>query len=249
MRANEHIMLVGPDVVLVPYRAEHVVKYHEWMTSEELRELTASEPLTLKEEYEMQRKWQDDEDKLTFIILARSDDRDSTSAISGFHSALPMIGDVNLFLKGSPAEDDFEAEAEVMIAGALSCSQSNDVVYMHLVAVVYLITGWYSWSELSFRRRGLALAALQHMLSYATATTSPPPLPVPRDRLVVRIGEKNEPSIRLFERLGFAVTKRVPVFAEVELRFTGNNGSVTWAEGEQRAFVPDMSGGLGLSEI
>ncbi len=31
-------------------------KYHEWMTSAELRELTASEPLTLDEEYEMQRE-------------------------------------------------------------------------------------------------------------------------------------------------------------------------------------------------
>ena len=28
-----------------------------------------------------------------------------------------MIGDVNLFLKGVPSDDDFEVEAEIMIAG------------------------------------------------------------------------------------------------------------------------------------
>ena len=34
-------------------------------------------------------------------------------------SSLKMIGDVNLFLKGTPgdAEDEFEVEAEIMIAG------------------------------------------------------------------------------------------------------------------------------------
>ena len=32
---------------------------------------------------------------------------------------LPMVGDVNLFLKGVPGEDDFEAEVEIMIAGVL----------------------------------------------------------------------------------------------------------------------------------
>jgi hypothetical protein len=34
--------------------------------------------------------------------------------------AQPMVGDVNLFLKGKPAEEDFEVEAEIMIAGNLS---------------------------------------------------------------------------------------------------------------------------------
>ena len=80
MKVNETTVLVGAKVVLVPYRPEHVPvcvcflfqirpenrehtnlfifsvqKYHEWMCNEELRQLTASEPLTLEEEYAMQR--------------------------------------------------------------------------------------------------------------------------------------------------------------------------------------------------
>ena len=33
--------------------------------------------------------------------------------------AAPMVGDVNLFLKGMPGDEDFEVEIEVMIAGLL----------------------------------------------------------------------------------------------------------------------------------
>lgn len=37
-----------------------------------------------------------------------------------------MVGDVNLFLKGNPSDEDFEAEVEIMIAG-----ESRNVHYVH----------------------------------------------------------------------------------------------------------------------
>ena len=46
----------------------------------------------------------------------------------------------------------------------------------------------------------------------------------------MRIGEKNEPSIKLFEKLGFAITKRVAVFEEVEMRFQPSFPG-TWSSG------------------
>ena len=51
---------------------------------------------------------------MTFIILARTSDGD---LVTSDIPTLPMIGDVNIFLKGAPEDEDFEAEAEIMIAG------------------------------------------------------------------------------------------------------------------------------------
>lgn len=110
MRLNEKTKLIGRRIVLVPYEARHVPKYHKWMSDEELRHLTASEPLTLDEEYQMQKSWREDNDKLTFIVLdaeAYSRDQDEIAA---------MVGDTNLFLHFDPDTDQQVAEAEIMIA-------------------------------------------------------------------------------------------------------------------------------------
>lgn len=89
MKLNENIKIVGAKVILVPYERQFVTKlvkksnldspagiyapfpiprYHNWMKNEDLRDLTASEPLTLEEEYEMQRSWRNDEDSKEICI-------------------------------------------------------------------------------------------------------------------------------------------------------------------------------------
>lgn len=40
-------------------------RYHKWMSDPELLKLTASEPLTLDQEYEMQETWRNDEDSMS----------------------------------------------------------------------------------------------------------------------------------------------------------------------------------------
>lgn len=52
--------LVGKKVILVPYMKDHVPKYHHWMQDPALLQATASEPLTLEQEYDMQLSWTQD---------------------------------------------------------------------------------------------------------------------------------------------------------------------------------------------
>ncbi|KAM4524106.1 alpha/beta-tubulin-N-acetyltransferase 9 isoform 2-T2 [Odontesthes bonariensis] len=110
MKINENTLLEGHRVVLVPYNAEHVPRYHEWMKSPELQQLTASEPLTLEQEYDMQRSWREDNDKCTFIILDKQRWADASN-----EEEQCMVGDVNIFL--TDPTDPSLAELEIMIAG------------------------------------------------------------------------------------------------------------------------------------
>ncbi|KAG8193912.1 hypothetical protein JTE90_011467 [Oedothorax gibbosus] len=116
MRINSNIRIAGDKIVLIPYKKAHVVKYHSWMQDPHLLEVTASEPLTLEQEYEMQQSWCEDDDKCTFIIVDKETlDRTENEIDS-------LIGDVNLYLNDP---DVTTAEIEVMIADSAHRSKGK----------------------------------------------------------------------------------------------------------------------------
>lgn len=106
MRDNWDISIKGDSVILVPYKKKFVEKYHNWMKDPFLLESTASEPLSIEEEYNMQKLWKEDPKKCTFIVLAAQADPDSELD--------SMVGDVNLFMNDH--DNKFNAEIEIMIA-------------------------------------------------------------------------------------------------------------------------------------
>ncbi|KAH0542234.1 hypothetical protein FGG08_003356 [Glutinoglossum americanum] len=182
--------------LLVPYCEHHVSTYHRWMQDQELQNLTASEPLTLEEEHTMQRSWQTDRDKLTFIICLHS--------AASRETGEDMIGDVNLFLTNGGGRDGDEGvvgEVELMIAeedmrgkglGRAGLLAFLKFVTEHLEEILKEFQGGEKGEE----------EGLEYMR--------------------VRISEGNIKSIRLFESLGFQKIREEPnFFGEVELRTRG----------------------------
>ncbi|KAL1191815.1 GCN5-related N-acetyltransferase 9 [Cardamine amara subsp. amara] len=106
------VSLEGKRVVLVPYMAEHVPKYHQWMQDTSLLEATGSEPLSLEQEYEMQLSWTQDPNKRTFIVLDK--DFIKGDLAHGESHVEAMTGDVNIYM--NDVDDPKVAEVEIMIA-------------------------------------------------------------------------------------------------------------------------------------
>ncbi|KAK1292560.1 hypothetical protein QJS10_CPB17g02051 [Acorus calamus] len=104
--------LEGEKVILVPYMRAHVERYHQWMEDPSLLEATASEPLTLEEEYQMHLSWTLDPNKQTFIVLDK--DMIRGGFVEGEPRVEAMAGDVNIYM--NDPDDLRVAEIEIMIA-------------------------------------------------------------------------------------------------------------------------------------
>lgn len=112
MNDGRWVSLEGEKAILVPYMVGHVAKYHEWMKDPSLLQATASEPLSLDEEYQMQISWTQDPLKRTFIVL----DKQSVTGefVHGDPHTEAMIGDVNVYM--NEPDDPLTVEIEIMIA-------------------------------------------------------------------------------------------------------------------------------------
>ncbi|KAK6510863.1 hypothetical protein TWF506_009957 [Arthrobotrys conoides] len=228
MKLNETVAIITNKLVFVPYEASHVPTYSEWMSSESLREATASERLSLPEEYAMQKSWREDADKLTFILsipsngiksLTTSDNttRKEYKVTEGIDDKPSnLIGDVNLFLY----EDDNEEEEED--------EQSESVVPSNKIpSMIGEIELMVAIDE--YQGQGLGKIAVLVFILYILRHQQEI-LMQDMERfekggkclkyLRVKIGKDNIRSLGLFQKLGFVKTAEEPnYFGEWELRF------------------------------
>ncbi|KAL4754162.1 hypothetical protein BDW72DRAFT_190305 [Aspergillus terricola var. indicus] len=222
MLLNATTAISTSKVLLVPYSEWHVPRYHEWMKDEEIQQATASEPLSLSEEYAMQQSWRNDADKLTFIIcLPAASERDNgnLSLTDEDDSPAHMIGDINLFLRVEEDEEDGDKEK----------NPSNPQIIGEIELMI---------AEKKDQGRGFGKAALLAFLKYVlgrerevleefVAGDEEAKKVMDKEKvkelkfgaLSVKIGQANERSLKLFEGLGFKKIGDSPnYFGEWELR-------------------------------
>ena len=220
MKLNYETCIVGKKCVLVPYRPEHVPKYHKWMLDPFLLDMTGSEPLSLAEEVAMQQAWRDDDAKCTFIVLAKDQcdfgdfaalkdcsDRNNNESFDDpdfcQRNLSAMVGDVNLFFS---EEDDEEEEDENCIAAVIPKPKDSEQKPLQLHAELDIMI-----AEESCRGQGLGKEASCLMMLYGAKHKN-------IRRFFCKIKEDNKSSLGLFEtKLGFQQCAYAACFQEYEL--------------------------------
>ena len=177
--------------------------------NQDIQKATASEPLTLDEEYAMQQSWRKDNDKLTFIICRPLQNAQDCFRACDYDSSECMLGDINLFLDSTDDNQDTGVVGEVELMIARKELQGRSIGKGSLLAFLQYIVQHESDildEYLSQESRLSGTPGSAHQLKY----------------LRVKIGKENARSIGLFEKFGFRKVKEESnYFGEFELRLGG----------------------------
>jgi len=193
-----------------------------------LLDVTASEPLSMDQEIEMQQEWRDDERKCTFIILARdilgSEDisgemgeidvppipSEENSTVENEYPCLvketlhAMIGDINLFLSDEEEKIDQE-DLQNWLHNGPDENESNAATEPTQAELDIMI------ARQSHRHKGLGVDLALSMMHYGASILG-------IRRFFVKIKDTNISSLKLFrEKLGFVQCAFVECFGEYEL--------------------------------
>ena len=226
MRDNwNHIVKVG-QVALVPYQRSFVPKYHDWLEDEWLRDMTATERLSLEEEYEAQAAWINDKEKCTFIVFEKdsiTSDSDTTASEQESGSTNTntnsntssdtsnninvnlngMVGDTNLFLMDDERGDEYDLQDIEFTSQGKIMNDNNIHLYKRHTAEIMVMIG-----ENKSRRKGYALDAVLGMMEYGRKYLN-------ITRFIAKISDENEASIKMFrDKLQFIERKKLSFFKE-----------------------------------
>jgi RimJ/RimL family protein N-acetyltransferase len=203
------------------------------MQDADLQAATASEPLSMTEEYDMQRSWRTDNDKLTFIVCQSREPETVPQTVQGGKEdrSERMIGDINLFLFEPEDDDDDDAEQ-----APNSTKPSNA-----LVGEIELMI-----ARKDLHRQGYGRAALLSFTAYILDTwaqiaaeyssSSENQAPRPLQYLRVKIKQSNARSIALFQSIGFVQTAAgANYFGEVELRWQPSRSELETRKGCEKS--------------
>ena len=224
-------------MLLRPYSAALVPTYHAWMGDEALRAATASERLTLAEEYEAQLEWARDPAKQTFIVF----DRAAAEARGEGEGGKEWEGEGGGEGRGEGGGEGGIAVSATDAVGANAAARGacGDVNIFMMDsdaaddyapppgpdagagagvgagagaggAAVVAAEIMVMIADPAFRRRGLASEAVCAMMAFAFRARGV-------TRFVAKIGDANAASLGLFARLGFRVARAMPHFEETHM--------------------------------
>ena len=214
------------------------------MQDADLQAATASEPLSMTEEYDMQRSWRTDNDKLTFIVCQSREPENASQTVQGGRDDCPerMIGDINLFLF-EPEDDDEDNDDDNSGVQASNGTNASNA----LVGEIELMI-----ARKDLHRQGYGRAALLSFTAYildywahiAAEYSNGAGDQTPRllQYLRVKINQSNARSIALFQSIGFVQTAAgANYFGEVELRWQPSRSELEtrkdWEASQQLEYV------------